>query len=195
MTMRTRDQRLQLFDHHVMGLIAESGSHTSWQLRWNVTEGASTKEHGRESLRSWLMAVRPLDDPRADVNLATIMEDIDAAATDEVTHERIAVLRQRREAANVSPLGVITGPDGPMTPRQCFEDLAYTDHFHYDADREARRAEMPPFLWEMVRFIGWHYASELAEIATWVQAAGREEPATSALFAAWPDEPEIIGGS
>jgi hypothetical protein len=133
------------------------------------------------------MTVRLLDDPNSDVYLPRIMDDIDALADSPVTHQRIAILRQRRERANFPRLGEVHGPDGPMTARHCFEDLAYTDHFHYDAQREARRAAMPPFLWEMVRFIGWDYAGELAEIATWVQAAGREDVATGRYFAPLPD--------
>ena len=76
-----------------------------------------------------------------------------------------------------------------MSPRDCFEDLAYTDHLHHDANRAARRDAMPPFMWEMVRFIGWDYGGELADIATWVQAAGREDPATAHLFAPLPEGP------
>ena len=133
------------------------------------------------------MSVRLLDDPKSDVYLETIIDDIESLATTDVTSERLAVLRERRDRASVSRLGTITGPDGAMTPRQCFEDLAYTDHFHYDSERESRRAAMPPFLWEMVRVIGWEYANELAEIATWVQAAGREDETTSGLFAALDD--------
>jgi len=140
------------------------------------------------------MSVRLLDDLKSDVYLDRIMNDIDALAGLAVTHQRIAILRQRREQANVSRLGQVHGPDGPMTPRQCFDDLAYTDHFHYDLQREERRAAMPPFLWEMVRFIGWDYAGELAEIATWVQAAGREDTGTARYFALLPDETDASTG-
>jgi hypothetical protein len=133
------------------------------------------------------MSVRLLDDPKSDVYLQTIMDDIDSLAGHEVTHERISFLRERRGRADVSRLGAVRGPEGPMTPRQCFEDLAYTDHFHYDAAREARRGAMPRFIWEMVRFIGWDYAGELAEIATWVQAAGREDATTAEYFQPLPD--------
>jgi hypothetical protein len=140
------------------------------------------------------MSVRLVDDPKSDVYLATIMHDIDTLAEQDVTHERIAILRQRRERANVSRLGVVRGPDGPMTPRQCFEDLAYTDHFHYDEEREARRSTMPAFLWEVVRFTGWDYAGELAEIATWVQAAGREDTATAGYFEPLQDEADAPEG-
>lgn len=187
---RTSEDRLRLFDKHVATLIGETGSHATWSVSWHQEGGVSTTEPGRESLRSWLMTVRLLDDPKADVYLQTIMADIDALAEFDVTHQRIAILRERRERANVSRLGEVHGPDGPMTPRQCFEDLAYTDHFHYDVQRESRRAAMPPFLWEMVRFIGWDYAGELAEIATWVQAAGREDVATGPCFAPLPDDEE-----
>jgi hypothetical protein len=134
------------------------------------------------------MSVRLVDDPKSDVYLQTIMDDIDAMAGQAVTHERIAILRERRARADVSRLGTVRGPSGPMTPRQCFEDLAYTDHFHYDASRAERRSAMPPFVWEMVRFIGWDYAGELAEIATWVQAAGREDVGTAEYFDPMPDE-------
>ncbi len=185
---RTEADRLRLFDRHVAALIAETGSHTSWSVSWHEQGGVSTTEPGRESLRSWLMSVRLLDDPKSDVHLDTIMNEIDSGAELDITRERIKILRQRRERANLSRLGVVNGPYGPMTPRQCFEDLAYTDHFHYDIERESRRAALPPFLWEMVQFIGWDYASELAEIATWVQAAGREDTATARYFAAPPDE-------
>lgn len=184
---RSAVQRLRLFDRHVLDLIAESGSHGSWSLSWNDESGVSTNEPGRESLRSWLMSVRLVDDPKSDVYLQTIMDDIDALAGQEVTHERIAILRDRRARADVPRLGTVRGPNGPMTPRQCFEDLAYTDHFHYDASREERRRAMPAFVWEMVRFIGWDYAGELAEIATWVQAAGREDAATAEYFEPVPD--------
>ena len=187
---RTKAERLQLFDRHVAALIAESGSRATWSVTWHRQDGVSTAEPARESLRSWLMAVRLVDDPKSDVYLATIMDDIDALAEQDVTHQRIEILRQRRERANVSRLGVVRGPDGPMTPRQCFEDLAYTDHFHYDAQREARRSSMPPFLWEVVRFMGWDYAGELAEIATWVQAAGREDAATTRYFEPLRNEAE-----
>lgn len=185
---RTSADRLRLFDKHVATLIGETGSHATWSVSWHQEVGVSTTEPGRESLRSWLMTVRLLDDPKSDVYLAKIMTDIDSLAESDVTHQRIAILRQRRERATVSRLGEVHGPDGTMTPRQCFDDLAYTDHFHYDVHREARRAAMPPFLWEMVRFIGWDYASELAEIATWVQAAGREDVATGQYFATLPDD-------
>jgi hypothetical protein len=134
------------------------------------------------------MSVRLFDDPKSDVYLRTIMDDIDALAGEEVTHERIRILRARRDRADVSRLGIVTGPDGPMAPRQCFEDLAYTDHFHYDAAREARRRAMPDFIWEMVRFIGWDYAGELADISTWVQAAGREDSTTAEYFERLPDD-------
>ena len=190
---RTRAQRLRLFDRHVLDLIAESGSRGTWAVSWNEESGVATNEPGRESLRSWLMSVRLVDDPKSDVYLHTIMDDIDALAGQDVTHERIAILRERRERANFSRLGTVRGAEGPMTPRQCFEDLAYTDHFHYDAAREARRRDMPPFLWEMVRFIGWDYAGELAEIATWVQAAGREDVTTAEYFEPMTDEAASVG--
>jgi len=185
---RTRAERLRLFDRHVLDLIGESGSRGAWSVSWNDETGVSTDEPGRESLRSWLMSVRLVDDPKSDVYLPAIMDDIDTLAGQAVTHERIAILRERRDRADVSRLGTVRGPDGPMTPRQCFEDLAYTDHFHYDAAREARRRAMPPFVWEMVRFIGWDYAGELAEIATWVQAAGREDPSTAEYFEPMHDD-------
>jgi hypothetical protein len=191
---RSRADRLRLFDRHVAALIAESGSHATWSVSWLQEGGVSTTEPGRESLRSWLMSVRLVDDPNSDVYLNTIMDDIDTIAELDVTHERIRILRQRRERANLSRLGVVRGPDGPMTPRQCFEDLAYTDHFHYDIQREARRAALPPFVWEMVRFIGWDYAGELAEIATWVQAAGREDAATARYFGPLPGEADATEG-
>jgi len=184
---RTREERLRLFDRHINDLIDEPGSHATWSVKWKP-EGVSTEEPGRQSFRSWLISVRLLDDPKADVNLPKIMDDIEALAGAEVTHQRVAVLRQRRARANTSPIGIVIGPDGPMTARDCFEDLAYTEHFHYDAEREARRMAMPPFIWEMVRLNGWDYASELADIATWVQAAGREDPATAYLFAPLPGD-------
>jgi hypothetical protein len=134
------------------------------------------------------MSVRLVDDPKSDVYLQTIMDDIEALAGQQVTKERIAILRERRERADIPRLGTILGPNGPMTPRQCFEDLAYTDHFHYDPGREERRRATPPLMWEMVRFTGWDYAGELAEIATWVQAAGREDAATAEYFAPIPDD-------
>ena len=87
-----------------------------------------------------------------------------------------------RERANLSRLGVVNGAYGPMTPRQCFEDLAYTDHFHYDIERESRRAALPPFLWEMVQFIGWDYASELAEIATLGSGGGPRRHGNSSIL-------------
>lgn len=172
-----------------MELIAEVGPRMTWSVSWDVDRGVSTDEPGRQALRSWLMSVRLLDDPRSDVELGSVMDTIESLASAAVTHERLAILRARRQRADVSRLGVVTGPDGPMTPRACFEDLAYTDHFHYDAGRAARRAVMPPFIWEMVRFTGWDYAGELADIATWVQAAGREDPATTSLFVPIPDAP------
>lgn len=63
---RTRDQRLRLFDRHVTSLIAESGSHATWGVTWEA-EGVTMTESGRESLRSWLLAVRALDAPSEDV--------------------------------------------------------------------------------------------------------------------------------
>jgi hypothetical protein len=179
---RTREDRLRLFDRHVTDLLTETGAHSTWTVSWNVEHGASTSGPSREALRSWLMAVRLLDDPKSDTDLSRIMADIEAMAQAAITADRLAALHERREQANVSRMGVVTGPDGPMTPRQCFEDLAYTDHFHHDHRREMRRAAMPPFIWEMVRFVGWDYAGELADIATWVQAAGREDPGTGHLF-------------
>ena len=140
---RSPAQRLRLFDRRVLDLFAESGSRGSWCVSWNDESGVSTSEPGRESLRSWIMSVRLVEHPKTDVYLQTIMDDIDALAGQAVTHERIAILRERRARADVSRLETFRGPNGPMTPRQCFEDLAYTDHFHYDASRESAGVPCP----------------------------------------------------
>ncbi len=103
---RTRDQRLQLFDRYVADLLTESAAQGSWQVTWEVT-GVTTKEPGRESIRSWLLAVRGLDAPKDDTYLPTIMDDLDAMSASEITRQRVAVLRQRYEEAGVSRLGRI----------------------------------------------------------------------------------------
>jgi hypothetical protein len=183
---RTVDERLRLFDQHVKELVEESGSHAAWTVSWTPA-GTTTDEPHRESLRSWLLSVRALDNRRDDLYLPSIIKDIESLTESDVTRRRLADLRARHAAAQTSRLGTITGPNGNMTPRDCFDDLAYTEHLHRDAERERRRAEMPPFLWQMVRMMGWDYGAELAEIATWVQAAGREDPTTGPLFAPLPE--------
>jgi hypothetical protein len=184
---RTPDERLRVFDRHVLDLLTESVARSSFSVSWKP-DGVTTDEPGREALRSWLIAVRGLDAPKDDTYLPTIMGDLDALAGADVTRQRVGVLRERYRRAAVRTPATVTGPDGPMDGRACFEMLAYTDHLHRDADREAMRAALPPFIWEMVRFIGYDYAGELGEIATWLQAAGREDPATAHLFEPFPSD-------
>jgi hypothetical protein len=186
---RTPELRLRLFDRHVNELINESGSRATWTISWDRDRGTSSQPPDRESLRSWLLAVRGLDAPRDDTYLPTVMDDLDALASDDLTRQRVGEQRAQRDRVQaISPLGTITGPLAAMTPSECFKMLAYTDHLHHEADREAKRAEMPPHIWDMVQVVGWAYASDLADIATWLQAAGRQDPATAHLFEQTPPD-------
>lgn len=182
---RSVAERLRTFDRHVTELIGESVSRTTWEVHW-TPRGITTVEPHREAFRSWLVAVRNLDAPSEDTYLPRIMDDIRTSTRVAVTRERIDALRVQYDDLQRTHLGEIAGV-GEITARQCFEDLAYTEHLHRDADRARRRAAVAPLSWELMRLMGFDYGRVIGEIASWVQATGREDPDLGDLFA--PLEP------
>jgi hypothetical protein len=131
------------------------------------------------------MAVRAFDTPKEpDLFLPNVFEDIRSFRLEEMTRYWVEVQQALYDRAQVNLVGVVTVNGETLTPRQCFEMLAYTDHLHFDADREAQARTMGPVIWELVRMHGALYSGSIANVAIVLRSLARDDPATAHLFVA-----------
>lgn len=183
MPIRSREERLRLFDVHVRDLLTESAAQANWSVRVDLMAGTvETDEPHREALRSYLVAIRILDAPKEDLFLPRLMDDLEAMPIANATREMVTLCRRRWTEAQ-STLGVvIEDVQGQITPRVAFELLAYTHHLHRNAANEARVQTMPPEFWQFVRQEGITYAGTIAKIAVYLRSIARDDAASSHLF-------------
>jgi hypothetical protein len=177
--MRTREGRLKLFDRAVTALRAEPGGNFSW----TVTDGRPVRPPHTE-FRSFLMAVRPFDAPAEDIYLATILADIRSFPIGTNTGKWIDIQSAIYERAQDQVFGTVMLNGELLTARKCFEQLAYTEHLHFDPENEARQQASDPLAWEMVLMSGATYASVVANAAIVLRSLARDDPATGPLFVA-----------
>jgi hypothetical protein len=176
---RTRDGRLRLFDRAVTALRAESGGNFSW----TVTDEGKPVRPPRADFRSFLMAVRPFDAPKEDVYLPTILADVRSFAIEGETKHWIDIQEAIYLGARDRVFGTITLNGEVISGRMCFEQLAYTEHLHYDAENEARQQAADPLAWEFVLMSGALYAGVVANAAIVLRSLARDDPASGHLFA------------
>jgi hypothetical protein len=185
---RASDDRLRTFDTHVTDLLTESGGRGTWSVQHELIAGTvETVEPHREALRSWLMAVRLLDAPREDIYLPDVLDLLEAMPIRDSTREMVGAIRQQwQDAQTTLAFIALEDTQGPITPRDAFELLAYVHHLHRDPLKQARMAAMPPGFREVVRQQGAAYAAAIAELAVYLRSIARDDPATSHLFVPAP---------
>lgn len=183
--VRTIEERLRLFDQHVTDLLSESGGQVGWGVHFDAFTGQATSTGpGRESLRSFLMAVRLLDSPNeSDLHLPKVMDAVESFSITDERRQLVGMLREQYNEASVANHVSLGDLDGPITPRDSFELVAYSEHFHRNADYEARIKAMPSPVWQIVRFQAHFYAVQLSDIAMMLRSIARDDPATTHLFA------------
>jgi hypothetical protein len=181
---RRPDDRLRTFDVHVTELLSESGGTGTWSVHHDLVAGTvDTNEPHRESLRSWLVAVRLLDARGDDMYLPGIIDLLELMPINANTRDVIGLIRRHWEELQEGLDGIVLEDSrGPIKPRQAFELLAYAHHLHRNAAKEARVRSMPPAFWELVRQQGAAYASAVSELAVYVRSVARDDPATRHLF-------------
>src|SRR5262245_10327922 len=128
--MRTREGRLRLFDRAVTALRAEAGGN----FTWTVTDGGAPLRPPHGDFRSFLMAVRPFDAPQEDLYIPTILADIRSFPIDAATEHWLAIQEWAYVGAQERVFGTITLNGEVLTGRMCFEQLAYTENLHFDAE-------------------------------------------------------------
>jgi len=185
---RTPEDRLRTFDTHVTELLTESAGHGTWSVTHHLPANTvETVEPPREPLRSWLMAVRLLDAKSDEFYLPDLMDILDAMPIRDKTREVIAVIRRHWTDAQAGLDGIVLeDSQGPITPKDAFELLAYVHHIHRNAAKEARAKAMPPPFWEVVRQQGAAYGGAIAELAVMLRSVARDDPETSRFFAPPP---------
>jgi hypothetical protein len=176
--VRTPEERLRLFDRHVTELLGESAGRVRWSTTYDLVAGTmETTEPDREPLRSWLIAVRGLDAPGDDTYLPSVMDTIEGFPLMDKTRRVVVRLRQVRHHAQTTLGVVLEDSEGILSPRHCFELLAYVDHLHRNAVKEARLHAMDLAFRQMVRQEGVMYGDTLSRVAVF-----RDDPATTHLF-------------
>lgn len=186
--VRTVEERLRLFDEHVTDTLSESGGHVGWHVHIDVVKGEVTSTGpGREALRSYFLAVRLLDTPNEpDLYLPNVMDDVESYKITDERRELIEFLRERHRDASVKGDISLEDLSGPITPRDCFELVAYSIHLHRNPDFEARAKAMPKELWAMVEQLARFYAVNISDTAMYLRSIARDDPATTHLFAPAP---------
>jgi hypothetical protein len=186
---RSGEDRLRLFDTHVSELLSESAGTAEWSVKFDLVAGtAETVEPHREAFRSWLMAVRILDAPREDIYLPAVMDLLEGQPICDETRELVGMIRGHWTNAQTS-LGVqMIDGEGTITSREAFELVVYAQHLHRDPIKEARVNAMDPAFWILVRHEGVAYGGVIADLSVFLRSVGREDPATSHLFAPAPPE-------
>lgn len=182
---RSSDDTLRLLDTHVTELLTESAANAGWSLTVAEVDNATrvtTEEPHRESLRSYLMALRLLDALRDDLYLPNVMDHIEAYPVGDDTLGHVQRIRVEWTQAQTY-MGLTLKVAGvPVTPRDAFELLAYVEHLHRSAALEAKAKAMDPIVWQMVRQQGMRYAALIAGLAVYLRHVARDDPATTHLF-------------
>jgi hypothetical protein len=179
---RTRLGRLTVFDRAVTALRTESAGNSTWSVQAGQGDDLSMQEPPREARRSFLMAVRAFDSPDEDVYLKTIFKDVESFELGQKTQRWVGIQRAAYESAKVNVAADVSLNGKRITPRECFEMLAYTEDLHFDAENEIRQRSMDPFIWQLVRMFGSAYVSVIANAAIVLRSLARDDPATARWF-------------
>jgi hypothetical protein len=132
------------------------------------------------------MSVRAFDAPMEDVYLPTILADIRSFPIEAMTAKWIDIQTTIYERAQDHVFGSTLKVNGEvLTGRKCFEQLAYTEHLHFDPENEARQLASDALAWELVLMSGAAYAGVVANAAIVLRSLVTTQLRATCLCRGW----------
>jgi hypothetical protein len=181
---RSDDEHLRLFMRVTEGMFAEPAAAGQFGLKVNFDRSTTSVDESlprQQDLKSLLMEVRKLDQPREDVYLPDIIDLVLARATDPEWIAGLRKARQHYDAFQQNGPFQLVDTIGPITPRGAFDLWVYGDKLHNDYDKEQRLAAMGPVLAGMVTQVGAMYMDDLMRVAAYARAVILDDPALASV--------------
>jgi hypothetical protein len=179
MAQRTEDDRVRL----LCRIVERIPNEPAWGQLFRVEvrfDGAvwttSTTEPRRSDMRSLLMEVRKLDQPREGAYLPELFDIVSRRVVREADRRAIRRMRAIYERLQTTDDIRLEDAQGEISARSSLELWAYSEHLHDDEGKAARLAELPPSMVALVRQNALRYMQKLVHMAAFLRAVILDDP-------------------